>query len=184
MNGVGLVGRLVPAYLADHYFGPLNCLIPFVFVSGLLIYCWAAIVSPSTSPIASHRKLCSYVPINCVVGQIMRLSKSCTDVVTGGLTVFAVIYGLSAAGIQSLFPATITSLTTDLKRAGVRMGMIFTTVSLAVLTGSPLAGALIQESNGNYLSAQMFGGSVLIGGCCILVSARLATTGKRFKIRV
>ncbi|KAL8844590.1 MAG: hypothetical protein Q9176_001102 [Flavoplaca citrina] len=148
LNGVGLVGRLVPAYLADQYFGPLNCLIPFVFVSGLLIYCWAAVVSPS------------------------------------GLTAFAVIYGLSAAGIQSLFPATITSLTTDLKRAGVRMGMIFTTVSLAVLTGSPLAGALIQERNGNYLSAQMFGGSVLISGCCVLVAARLARTGKKFKIRV
>lgn len=48
LNGVGLVGRLVPAYLADQYFGPLNCLIPFVFVSGLLIYCWAAVISPST----------------------------------------------------------------------------------------------------------------------------------------
>ena len=184
LNGVGLVGRLVPAYLADQYFGPLNCLIPFVFVSGLLIYCWAAVVSPSTSPISSHWKSCSHVPIHCAVCHIMTLFESCTDVVTGGLTVFAVIYGLSAAGIQSLFPATITSLTTDLKRAGVRMGMIFTTVSLAVLTGSPLAGALIQERNGNYLSAQMFGGSVLIGGCCVLVAARLARTGKKFKIRV
>ncbi|KAL8755352.1 MAG: hypothetical protein Q9199_003702 [Rusavskia elegans] len=148
MNGVGLVGRLIPAYLADHYFGPLNTLIPFVLTSGLLIYCWAAVVSP------------------------------------GGLVSFAVIYGLSAAGIQSLFPATISSLTTDLKKAGVRMGMIFTTVSFAVLTGSPLAGALIQERNGNYLGAQAFGGSVLIGGCCVLIAARLARTGKKFKARV
>ena len=54
MNGVGVIGRLVPAYLADHYFGPLNTLVPFVLVSGLLIYCWAAVVSPgefATSPI-------------------------------------------------------------------------------------------------------------------------------------
>ncbi|KAL8671883.1 MAG: hypothetical protein Q9168_003636 [Polycauliona sp. 1 TL-2023] len=148
MNGVGLIGRLIPAYLADHYFGPLNTLIPFVFVAGLLIYCWAAVVSSS------------------------------------GLTGFAVFYGLSAAGIQSLFPATVSSLTTDLKKAGVRMGMIFTTVSLAVLTGSPLAGALIQARKGNYLSAQMFGGSVLMGGFCVLVAARLAATGKKFKARV
>lgn len=34
LNGVGLVGRLVPAYFADRYFGPLNTLIPFVCISG------------------------------------------------------------------------------------------------------------------------------------------------------
>ena len=45
MNGVGFVGRMVPAYFADNHFGPLNTLIPFVFVSGLLIYCWAAVKS-------------------------------------------------------------------------------------------------------------------------------------------
>ena len=43
INGVGMVGRLVPAYLADHYFGPLNTLIPFACVSGILLYCWAAV---------------------------------------------------------------------------------------------------------------------------------------------
>ncbi|KAL8808770.1 MAG: hypothetical protein Q9200_004037 [Gallowayella weberi] len=82
LNAVGLVGRLVPAHLADHYFGPLNTLIPFVFLSGLLIYCWAAVESP------------------------------------GGLIGFAVLYGLFAAGIQSMFPATLTSLTTDLRKTG------------------------------------------------------------------
>ena len=45
VNGVGMVGRLVPGYLADHYFGPLNTLIPFICVSGILLYCWAAITN-------------------------------------------------------------------------------------------------------------------------------------------
>ncbi|KAL9019893.1 MAG: hypothetical protein Q9185_002835 [Variospora sp. 1 TL-2023] len=124
MNGVGLVGRMVPAFFADRYFGPLNSLIPFVFISGLLIFCWAAVTSKS------------------------------------GLTAFSVIYGLFAAGIQSLFPATTSSLTTDMKKTGVRMGMVFSIVSLASLTGSPLAGALIQERGGSYLYAQMFSGTV------------------------
>lgn len=183
MNGVGLVGRLVPAYLADRYFGPLNTLIPFVLTSGLLIYCWAAVVSPGTWASRSTRKQCIRLfvgPVPCTLSH----EASNTNVVSGGLTSFAVIYGLSAAGIQSLFPATVSSLTTDLQKAGVRMGMIFTTVSFAVLTGSPLAGALIQERNGDYLGAQAFGGSVLIGGCCVLIAARLARTGKKFKARV
>ncbi|KAI9881175.1 MAG: hypothetical protein M1830_007153 [Pleopsidium flavum] len=69
----------------------------------------------------------------------------------GGLIAFACIYGFFAAGIQSLFPATVASLTTDLKKAGVRMGMVFSVVSFACLTGPPLAGALVQKDNGGYL---------------------------------
>lgn len=45
LNGLGFFGRLVPAVLADRYFGPLNILIPVSFVSGLMLYCWAAIKS-------------------------------------------------------------------------------------------------------------------------------------------
>ncbi|KAL8950090.1 MAG: hypothetical protein Q9222_003854 [Ikaeria aurantiellina] len=148
LNGVGLVGRLVPAYLADRYFGPLNTLLPFVFLSGLMLFCWAAVTT------------------------------------RGGLTAFAAVYGLFAAGIQSLFPATTSSLTTDLRKTGVRMGMIFSIVSFACLTGSPLAGALIQERHGTYLYAQMFAGIVMFCGCLTLIAARFAKVGTTFKVRV
>lgn len=94
------------------------------------------------------------------------------------------VYGLFAAGIQSLFPATTSSLTTDMKKAGVRMGMVFSIVSLASLTGSPLAGALIQERGGSYLYAQMFSGTVFFCGCLTLIAARLAKTGRKFVARV
>ena len=39
LNGTGVPGRLVPALLADHYFGALDLLIPSVFSAGLLLYC-------------------------------------------------------------------------------------------------------------------------------------------------
>ena len=141
LNGVGIFGRLIPAHLADRFFGPLNTLIPFVFVSGLLLYCWAAVDSK------------------------------------GGLVGFAVMYGLFAAGIQSLFPATLSSLTTDLKKAGVRMGMVFSVISFACLTGPPIAGALIQRKHGEYLYAQMFAGTVLMAGCTTLVASRVTRKG-------
>ncbi|KAL9640041.1 MAG: hypothetical protein Q9164_000525 [Protoblastenia rupestris] len=147
LNGVGLFGRMIPAYFADRYFGPLNTLIPVAFVAGLLLFCWTAVSSK------------------------------------GGLVTFAVIYGLFAAGIQSLFPATLSSLTTDLKKAGVRMGMVFSVVSFASLTGPPLAGALIQKNDGNYLYAQMFAGTVMMAGCATLVASRVSKEGWR-KARV
>lgn len=54
------------------------------------------------------------------------------------LFVFAAIYGSGSAGLQSLMPAGLSSLTEDLKKAGVRMGMGFTVISFACLTGAPL----------------------------------------------
>ncbi|KAI9707180.1 MAG: hypothetical protein M1836_000140 [Candelina mexicana] len=141
MNGVGIVGRLAPAFLADLYFGPLNTLLPFTLISGVLLYIWVAVSS------------------------------------RGGLIGFAAIYGIFAAGIQSLFPATASSLTKDLNKMGVRIGMVFTLVSLASLTGAPLAGELIVRKGGDYLYAQVFAGTSLFVGFMILVGARLADTG-------
>ena len=103
---------------------------------------------------------------------------------SGGLLVFDVVYGLLAAGIQSLFPATLSSFTTDLKKAGVRMGMVFSVVSFACLTGSPLGGALIEKRGGGYLYAQMFAASLLTCGCLTLLAARLMKTGLHVKTRV
>ena len=71
------------------------------------------------------------------------------------LFVFAVFYGIAAGAIQGVFPATLTSLTTDISKTGVRMGMGFSVVAFASLSGPPLAGALIQAHDGDYLYAQM-----------------------------
>lgn len=100
------------------------------------------------------------------------------------LIIFAVFYGLFAGGIQSLFPATLSSLTKDLRKTGVRMGMVFSIVSFACLTGSPIGGALIQRRNGDYLYAQLFAGSVLVCGCLTLTAARIAETGLVFRQRM
>lgn len=61
------------------------------------------------------------------------------------LFVFAAIYGSGSAGMQSLFPAGLSSLTEDLKKAGVRMGMGFTLVSFACLTGPPLVSCVVLQ---------------------------------------
>ncbi|KAK2757881.1 hypothetical protein FQN54_004287 [Arachnomyces sp. PD_36] len=141
MNGSGMLGRLLPNYLADQYLGPLNLLIPFAFVSGVVLFGWTGV----------H------------------------DI--DGLYAFAVIYGLSAAGVQSLFPATLSSLTTDLKKTGVRMGMVMSIVGCSSLMGSPIAGALIDSKNGDYLYAQIFAGVVMFAGSMILVAARVIKAG-------
>ncbi|PSN70297.1 MFS general substrate transporter [Corynespora cassiicola Philippines] len=92
----------------------------------------------------------------------------------GGLYAFCIVYGYFGAAIQSLFPASCASLTTDVKKMGVRTGMCFSFCSLSCLTGAPIAGALIQMNNGNFLYAQMFGGSAMLGGSLTLIAAKIS----------
>ncbi|KAL4951322.1 major facilitator superfamily domain-containing protein [Aspergillus filifer] len=124
MNGIGLLGRVIPNGMADRFTGPLNMLIPFSFATGLVAFCWAGVHNVS------------------------------------GVYGWSAIYGLSAAGIQSLFPATLSTLTTDLKKMGARMGMVMSVVGVAALIGSPIAGALVSRGDGDYLYAQMFMGTM------------------------
>lgn len=141
MNGVGLIGRLIPNFMADQFTGPLNLLIPFSCSTALVAYCWVAVNDMN------------------------------------GLWAFAALYGLSAAGIQSLFPATLSTLTTDLNKTGVRMGMVLSVVAVAALIGSPIAGALVSSDDGQYLYAQMFMGSAIIAGTLTLIGARVCKVG-------
>lgn len=91
-----------------------------------------------------------------------------------GLYAWTVFYGIAAGGIQSLFPAGLSSLTTDLRKSGTRMGMVFTINSFATLTGPPIAGAIISRCGGQYYGAQAFAGGVLLVGGGFMVAARLA----------
>lgn len=141
MNGVGLPGRLIPAYLSDRFTGPVNMFIPVSAAAGLLLYCWIAVHS-----------------LNGLIG-------------------FVVVYGFFGGGVQSLFPSALPSLTTDLGKVGVRIGMIFSIVSIASLTGPPIAGALIDAKGGQYLGAQLFGGTSMILGTLLLITAKYFKSG-------
>ncbi|OBR03367.1 Major facilitator superfamily transporter [Colletotrichum higginsianum IMI 349063] len=142
LNGVGIIGRTLPAYLADRYTGPMNILLMVTVAS--IICAWAMIGVTSRE----------------------------------GLYAWTVVYGIVGNGLQAMFPATLSSLTTDLKKAGVRMGMIFTIVSFSVLTGPPIAGLLITRDNGRYMYAQVFAAASMVVGFLFLCGSRLAVTGK------
>ena len=94
-----------------------------------------------------------------------------------GLYVWVIVYGLVGAGVQGMFPSALASLTTELSKMGIRVGMILSILAFACLTGSPLTGALVERGNGSYLYAQVFGGTSLLAGAMIIVAARMASTG-------
>lgn len=45
INGRGVLGRVLPAILADRFLGPLNTYIPLAIMAGILLYCWIAVKS-------------------------------------------------------------------------------------------------------------------------------------------
>jgi predicted MFS family arabinose efflux permease len=148
LNGIGVLGRLVPSYFADKYTGPYNILIPFCFISAFILYFWPLVKSE------------------------------------GGLYAWAICYGFFVAGFQGIFPAAMTTLTKDMNKVGTRNGQGLAIVGLASFIGPPIAGALIQSHGGEYLSAQMFAGTAVLLGSCVLVIGRCSITGFTLKVRV
>jgi MFS family permease len=139
MNGVGILGRLVPNYLGDRI-GTLTVIIPVVGLGAIVAFCWMAIDSPTK------------------------------------LYVWAACSGPVLGGIQAMFPSALASLTADPGKQGTRIGMVFTIVSFAVLTGTPIAGALLSAMKGSYVGAQVFSGTSLALGT---ISAAVAREVKR-----
>ncbi|PNY30007.1 MFS monocarboxylate transporter [Tolypocladium capitatum] len=140
LNGIGVVGRVLPNYVADRV-GAVNVYIPTSIIASALVFCFITITSPT------------------------------------GLSAWVAFYGIAAAGIQSLFPVALSFLTSDLRKLGVRMGMTFTIVSFAVLTGPPIAGAIINSPAG-YTGSKAFAGSSIAVGCGFLVAAKVAMMRK------
>lgn len=142
LNGVGILGRIIPNHVADRFIGPLNTLVPFVIATSLLALSWMGVKSEV------------------------------------GLYIWAIVYGFVGAAIQSLFPAVLSSLTTDLRMAGTRMGMTFSVVSFAVLTGPPISGQLIEAKGGQYQYAQIFSGCSILIGFTLLLAAKITKNRK------
>lgn len=83
---------------------------------------------------------------------------------------------------MSLPPVVMTFLTSDLRNLGTRLGMFFGVVSLALLVGTPIGGAILTGSN-SYLGVQVFCGSCLALCSAITLSIRFIRSGPTFRYR-
>lgn len=88
-----------------------------------------------------------------------------------GQIAWCIFYAFWSNAVQTLFTATVGALTADFRKLGVRIGMVFTIISIASLTGPPLAGLLVQLSSGKFVYAQAFGGTTMVLGFCAMAVA-------------
>lgn len=66
----------------------------------------------------------------------------------------------------------------DVRQIGVRTGAMFAATSIASLTGNPIGGALVGDTQQpTYWRMQLFAGIVMAAGAVAFVLARVRVTG-------
>ncbi|ROT41301.1 MFS general substrate transporter [Sodiomyces alkalinus F11] len=89
-----------------------------------------------------------------------------------GLYAFTAVCGLVSGAVQSLMPTTVASITRRLDTVGTRLGMCFSILSVASLTGPPIGGALQSASGGSFTGAQAWAAVSALLGAAFVVLAR------------
>ena len=112
----------------------------------------------------------------CIISTILVLALWIPAQSNAATIVFSALFGFSSGTYVSMTPAIIQQLSavTDI---GTRLGAAFGLVSMAALTGNPIAGALVSRDNGGYLYAKVFCGLVMGIGSMFLIGARNVQAG-------
>ncbi|KAJ5573449.1 MFS-type transporter dbaD [Penicillium hispanicum] len=93
-----------------------------------------------------------------------------------GIIILAIFYGFFSGGFVSLPPVVLASLTPDVRDLGARLGMVFAIVSIGLLIGTPIGGAILSDTN-QYLGVQLFTACSLIVSAGLMAALRYVRSG-------
>ncbi|OQE16648.1 hypothetical protein PENSTE_c023G06602 [Penicillium steckii] len=91
--------------------------------------------------------------------------------------IFSMLYGFASGAFVGMVPALLSQISPDVTKIGVRQGVLFTCISIASLTGSPIAGAILNNQNGTYWGLQVFAGAMMTAGVLFFVVGRIVLAG-------
>lgn len=97
-----------------------------------------------------------------------------------GVVVFCLFYGFVSGAFVALSPPCAITLCPSLAVVGVRIGMLFVPISIGLLIGNPIAGALVKT---NWVSLQCFCGTTLAISSIFLVATRVAKDGWALRVK-
>lgn len=101
-----------------------------------------------------------------------------------GMYILTTFFGWANGMVQGVFVGSLASLTENPQKMGTRFGMVATVVGFATLAGPPTAGAIIDQSGGRFVWAQIWGGTVTALGFATLIGARVMATGMVLRTKV
>lgn len=172
MLAANLPGRLLPGLISDRCIGPLNTVIPGLFLSAGCVALWMSLGD-------GHNTGGALTVIACFYG-----------FASAGLQ------ALYAPAVMSLCLKDVADSTpsTTKKREepgnamgdpmGLKSGVIYTCIGFACLIGTPIGGALVKYRTDKhlaqpYLGAQIFTMLCLLLGGALLLASRVARVGWR-----
>lgn len=91
--------------------------------------------------------------------------------------VFSMLYGFASGAFVGMVPALLGQISPDVTKIGVRQGVLFFCISIASLTGSPIAGAILNRQNGTYWGLQVFAGAMMATSVFFFIAARVILAG-------
>ena len=94
----------------------------------------------------------------------------------GGIIAFAALYGFFVGSFNSLPGVTVVSLSPDLSKIGVQLGMALAITAAGSLVGEPIAGAILR-SQGGWVGLQVWCGILLFLAGAFQITARILKVG-------
>ncbi|KAF2845637.1 MFS general substrate transporter [Plenodomus tracheiphilus IPT5] len=92
------------------------------------------------------------------------------------ITAFAVLFGFWSGAAISLTPVCVASVC-KIEDYGKRNGTTFSLASFATLIGVPIAGAIVQANEGEYVGLIVFAGASYLAACAAFVATRIVAGG-------
>jgi MFS transporter, MCT family, solute carrier family 16 (monocarboxylic acid transporters), member 3 len=91
---------------------------------------------------------------------------------------YSIVMGFMNGACQGVFPGAASSLVKDPTKLGTWLGMLFAVAGVGTLAGPPVMGAIIDNSGGQYLWAQIWAGLMIVLGSVPVAFASWLVGGK------
>ncbi|KAI6345857.1 hypothetical protein MCOR25_011006 [Pyricularia grisea] len=97
---------------------------------------------------------------------------------------FATAYGITNGAFHCLMPTVIASITPRLDMVGTRLGMAFSTIGFAALTGPPIGGALQGAMGGRFMGASIWAAVSMVMCLGFILFARWRLAGLDWRVKI
>lgn len=89
---------------------------------------------------------------------------------------FAVLFGIFSGGYISLMASLVAAIS-PMEEIGYRNGLTFLFSSVGGLVTSPIAGAILEAGDGNWIGLKTFAGVFMVAGTTFILATRVVCVG-------